>query len=413
MKRVLIIDDELSRPGISSEFAASFAIAGYEYCFAAHRAAAWDILHDDSEIALIVLDIGFDNMRSAKDLEEIRKISSEVFAGAGGSLSGNEHGLPMLRALRHQFPEIPVIILSAKAIPPVLLWCWRNGAAYYIVKPPESVQAVESVFEEFARYVQRELLIGVSAEIRAVRDKVRTVASSGGGVSVLISGESGTGKELVARSIHLQGLRRAGPFIVVNCAAIPKPLVESELFGHRRGAFTDAVEDRKGKFLEADGGVLFLDEIGELDADVQSKLLRVLDRGMRFSPVGSTQEVSVDVQVVAATNRDLSIAITRMEFREDLYYRLNVFPIEVPPLRERREDVPVLATHFLELFASGRYSDKRSVRRFSEQAMNAMAAYSWPGNVRELENAVEYSLVRTDGDTIDVNALSEVDLFSA
>lgn len=408
MKRVLIIDDELARPVVSEEFAASFRIEGYEYVFAANRGAAWDLLRADSDFALIVLDIVFENMREPSEVARIREISEEIFNGSGETLSGNEYGLPMLRDLRRQFPEIPVVVLSSKAIPKILLWCWRNAASYYIVKPPQSVEAVRSVLDDFSRYVHRELLVGASAEIRGVRERARIAAGSGGSVSVLITGESGTGKELVARSIHQWGPRHSGPMVVVNCAAIPSSLIESELFGHRKGSFTGAIDNRKGKFLEADGGVLFLDEIGELSLEVQSKLLRALDRGMRFSPIGSAQEVGVDVQVLTATNRDLRLAVDRKEFRGDLFYRLNVFPIEVPPLRSRRADIPVLAEHFLRLFTAGRYAGKRSVRGFSETALQKLTAYSWPGNVRELENAVEYALLRSDASIVADENLPDV-----
>lgn len=407
MKRVLVIDDELARSAVADEFRKNYRLEGYEFIFAGNRTAAWELLRKDSDFSLILLDIVFENMREAADFEEIKAISVEIFGAGGESLSGNEYGLPMLRSLRKHFSEIPVVVLSSKAIPRILLWCWRNGASYYIVKPPGSVEAVRVVLDDFSRYVQRELLIGTSTKIGVVREQARLAATSPGGVSVLVTGESGTGKELVARLIHQCGPRHVGPLVVVNCAAIPDGLIESELFGHRRGSFTGAVEDRRGKFLEADRGVLFLDEIGELSLDVQSKLLRALDRGMRVSPIGSVQETAVDLQIVSATNRDLRQAVERQEFRKDLYYRLNVFPIEVPPLRMRREDVVLLANHFLRLFRGGRYRARTSVRGFSEEALQRLKAYGWPGNVRELENAVEYSLLRAEGPLIRAECLPE------
>jgi two-component system nitrogen regulation response regulator NtrX len=202
---------------------------------------------------------------------------------------------------------------------------------------------------------------------------------------VLIFGESGTGKELVARAIHAESLRREETFVEVNCAAIPEELIESELFGHRKGAMSSALEDKEGKFLKAHGGTLFLDEVGDMSLKTQAKVLRTLEE-QSFTPVGSDEPITVDVRVIASTNKDLEEEISKGNFREDLFYRLNVIPFSVPPLRERKEDIPRLAEHFLKEFA-GRYG--RRPREITDDAVDALMRYSWPGNVRELRNVME------------------------
>jgi two-component system, NtrC family, nitrogen regulation response regulator NtrX len=226
-------------------------------------------------------------------------------------------------------------------------------------------------------------VIGDSVPMKAMRQQIAVTAPTNG--RVLIYGESGTGKELVARALHAASLRSKGPFVEVNCAAIPEELIESELFGHIKGSFTGASEDKIGKFEKADGGTLFLDEIGDMSMRTQSKVLRVLEE-QRFEPVGSNQTMSVDVRVIAATNKNLEQEINRNNFRQDLFYRLNVIPFFVPPLRDRTQDVPALARFFLNEFSSA-YSKK--TRELSEPAMDILMRYPWPGNVRELRNLVE------------------------
>lgn len=207
--------------------------------------------------------------------------------------------------------------------------------------------------------------------------------------SVLILGESGTGKEVVARSIHFRSVRANGPFVTVNCSAIPETLLESELFGHKRGAFTGALYTKRGSFELANGGTLFLDEIGDMKLDMQAKILRALEE-RKVKKVGSEEETEVDVRVIAATNKDLREEIKASRFREDLFYRLNVVQIQIPPLREHREDIPLLAQHFLKLFSADM---KKPVTDFSTEALNLITSYSWPGNVRELKNAVERAVI--------------------
>ncbi len=233
------------------------------------------------------------------------------------------------------------------------------------------------------QFQARSVIVGDSIPMKALRQQIGLMAPTNG--RVLIYGESGTGKELVARAIHAQSLRKDEMFVEVNCAAIPEDLIESELFGHRKGAFPGAPSAKEGKFHKADGGTLFLDEVGDMSLKTQSKVLRTLDEG-RFSPVGEEEPITVDARVIAATNKDLEEEISRGNFREDLFYRLNVIPFYVPPLRERKEDVPQLARYFLKEF-SQQYA--RRSKEISDDALEALARYPWPGNVRELRNLVE------------------------
>jgi len=229
----------------------------------------------------------------------------------------------------------------------------------------------------------RNAIVGDSIPLKALRQQIELMAPTNG--RVLIYGESGTGKELAARAIHLQSLRKDEMFVEVNCAAIPEDLIESELFGHRKGSFPGATADKEGKFQKANGGTLFLDEVGDMSLKTQSKVLRTLDE-QSFTPVGGDEPITVDARVIAATNKDLEEEISKGNFREDLFYRLNVIPFYVPPLRERKEDVPILARHFLKEF-SARYG--RRPREISEDAIEALMRFSWPGNVRELRNVIE------------------------
>jgi len=234
-------------------------------------------------------------------------------------------------------------------------------------------------------------LIGASPKFRAVLEDVRTVAAAD--CSVLIRGETGTGKEVIARAIHDASPRRQHRFVAINCAAIPAALLESELFGHERGAFTGAVTPRMGRFQAADRGTLFLDEIGELPIELQPKLLRAIQE-QEFERLGSSQTTRVDVRIVAATNQDLWTMVKQHRFRADLYYRLNVFPITLPPLREREGDIPLLVTHFLQIFAE---RHRKSIERVPDDVMEAFERYDWPGNIRELQNAIERSVILTKG----------------
>jgi two-component system response regulator PilR (NtrC family) len=260
-----------------------------------------------------------------------------------------------------------------------------------------------------AGYLRRELrrltgldnIIGQSPKMKAIFDMIQTVAPQNS--RVLITGESGTGKELVARAIHENSARAQTPFITINCGAFPETLLESELFGYMKGAFTGANENRRGLFQAAHGGTLFMDEIGNMNLAMQVKLYRVLQEG-KVRPLGSNEELDVDVRVIAATNKDLEKAIAAGEFREDLFYRLSVIPIHVPSLRERRDDIPLLARHFLEQF---RKSMEKPIQGISPEAMSLLESYDWPGNVRELENTIERAVALESGAEISARVLPE------
>ncbi|HEX6939322.1 MAG TPA: sigma-54 dependent transcriptional regulator [Longimicrobiales bacterium] len=305
-------------------------------------------------------------------------------------------GLAALRALRERRPELPVVMMSGRATLGDAVQATKAGAFHFIEKPlnPEAVLlTIRGALElrrarELSRVLVADLgsgpdLIGSSAAMREIRELIAQVAPTD--ARVLITGESGTGKELVAAALHAQSRRADGPFVRVNSAAIPRELVESEMFGHERGAFTGAVERRRGRFELADGGTLFLDEVAELGAEAQAKLLRALESG-EVERVGGQEPIRVDVRVLAATNRDLRAQIAAGRFREDVYYRLNVIPIHLPPLRERIEDVPALAAHFLARLQA-RHGLVPPV--LTEEALDRMRRYAWPGNVRELANVCE------------------------
>jgi DNA-binding NtrC family response regulator len=324
-------------------------------------------------------------------------------------------GLDLLRELAERSDPPPVIVLSATRTVATAVEAMKLGAADFVTKPFETdalrikvrqllerralEQEVVRLRDEVAGRSRLGRLIGRSEAMRSVYRTIERVAESRS--TVLITGESGTGKELVARAIHDLGPRRDERFVVVNCAAIPHTLMESELFGHEKGAFTDARDRRIGKFEAAHGGTLFLDEIGELAATVQAKLLRAL-QDRTIERLGSTQSLPIDVRVVAATNRDLEREVAAGRFRADLYYRIHVVPIELPPLRARREDVRLLAEAFLE---RARSESAIGPRRIAPDALAALERYAWPGNVRELENAIERALTLGGGEAIELSDL--------
>jgi two-component system nitrogen regulation response regulator NtrX len=288
----------------------------------------------------------------------------------------------------------------------------RLGARDFVEKPlslEKTLLAVRNALkqrqlEAEVRTLKRQLderyvMVGESPSMQALRAEIAQAAPSNG--RALIFGENGTGKELVARAIHAQSQRRGGPFVEVNCAAIPEELIESELFGHARGAFTGALAERKGKFELADGGTLFLDEIGDMSLKTQAKVLRALQE-QRIEPVGGTGSVAVDVRVIAATNKDLEEEIRQGSFRDDLFFRLNVIPFRVPPLRERREDIPLLARHFVEVLSA---EHGRRPKPLVPEALEVLARLPWPGNVRELRNIIERLVIMAPGDRIEVTHL--------
>ena len=310
------------------------------------------------------------------------------------------NGLVAMTRMAEIDPALSMIILTGEsAIQTAREAILKVGAFDLIAKPPDAAHLL-GVVEEAARLtgLRRSAAtgdgggadggrVGESAAMRALLEQIRQVAPSQG--RVLISGENGSGKELVAHAIHRQSKRAAGPFVKINCAAIPRDLVESELFGYERGAFSGAVQTKKGRLELADGGTLFLDEIGDLSLEAQAKLLRVIETG-EVERVGGTRTQHVDVRILAATNKDLAAAIESGDFREDLFYRLNVLPLHVAPLRERRGDIPLLAAHFLETCCS---AEGKPVKRLSAEAEGLLASYHWPGNVRELRNLMERAAI--------------------
>jgi len=321
------------------------------------------------------------------------------------------NGLELVRQAHEIKPDLPCIVVTGYGTPQNSVDALRAGAFWYLEKPFEQghldvVRALVDHAIELGRLKSEnrllhkqlrskygfENIVGNSAALRGALDIVAKVADTES--TVLITGESGTGKELIARAIHFNSRRADQMLVTVNCGAIPEELLESELFGHVRGAFTNAVANRDGRFLAAHGGTIFLDEIGDMSPNLQVKLLRVL-QDRTFEPVGSSKTIRTDVRVIAATNQNLEEAIREKRFREDLFFRLNVIPIEAPPLRERPDDVPLLAHHFLEHF--NRERDGK-IRGFSQDALDHLASYHWPGNVRELENLIERLVVTHGGD---------------
>ncbi|MGD2216677.1 MAG: sigma-54 dependent transcriptional regulator, partial [Gemmatimonadales bacterium] len=309
-------------------------------------------------------------------------------------------GLEVLERIAETWPEVPVVMMSGQATLGDAVQATRLGAFQFLEKPltPEAVLITLKSALELRRQrdlnlaLRRELepgqeLVGTSPAMEEVRALIRRIASTDS--RVLITGESGTGKELVAVGIHALSARSRGPFVRINCAAIPRDLIESEMFGHEKGSFTGATSQRRGKFELANGGTLFLDEVGDLSAEAQAKVLRAIEAG-EIERVGGDELIPVDVRIVAATNHDLEAEVREGSFREDLYFRLHVMPIDIPPLRERNDDIPALVAHFIE-----RYRSRHGLRppSFTDSAIQALLAYDWPGNVRELGNAVERLMI--------------------
>jgi nitrogen regulation protein NR(I) len=378
---VLIVDDELN---IRRVLAAMLKREGYDVTTAADGEQALAVLQK-TQVHVVVTDL--------------------VMPRLGG--------LDLLRRASADFPDVPVIVITAHGTVDSAVQALKAGAFDYITKPFEQAELAK-VIAKAARAHEIEThnvhgategvrppLVGASSAMRQVYDVVGKVADSPS--TVLITGESGTGKEVVARELHRNSSRHDKPLIKVNCAAIPKDLVESELFGYEKGAFTGAVGSKPGRFELADGGTLFLDEIGEIPVEMQVKLLRALQES-EFERVGGIKTIHVDVRLIAATNRDLQGLIRDGRFREDLYYRLNVVPIALPPLRDRRDDIPLLVGHFLEKY--NRRLGKK-VERVEDEAMQLLLAYPWPGNIRELENLMERSVLFADDPVIRACALPE------
>src|SRR5579862_379403 len=348
-----------------------------------------------------------------------RKLESQIFDIVISDIRmPDATGLQLLQFCKEISPSSYFLLITGVPTVETAIAAINSGADRYVIKDHDLVdqlrRAVRQVDETLrlkteAGYLRRELrrltgqdsIIGHSPKMRAIFDMITTVAPQTS--RVLITGETGTGKELVARAIHENSTRNQEPFVTINCGAFPETLLESELFGYVKGAFTGANENRQGLFKAANGGTLFLDEIGNMSLPMQVKLFRVLQEG-KVRPIGSNEEIEVDVRVIAATNKDLEKAIAAGEFREDLFYRLSVIPIKLPALRERREDIPLLARAFLERF---RKSMEKPIEGITPEAMSLLEAYDWPGNVRELENTIERSVALETGNMISAAVLPE------
>lgn len=379
-RTVLIVDDD---PPIREMLTDFLKEEGYETLVATDGAGALDALRQSSErIDLALLDMRLPDVQ----------------------------GLEILRAVAEKGMELPVIVMTAHGTSSTAIHSMQLGAYDYLTKPIDLnqlgitikrllehhalAQQVKNLQSKLNEYLLRDRIVGQSAAMQEIYKLIGRVAGSE--ATVLVCGETGTGKELVTDVIHENSLRADRPLLKVNCAALPETLLESELFGHERGAFTGAVNQRKGRFELADGGTVFLDEVGEMSPNTQKKLLRILQQG-EFQRVGGSETLHTDVRIIAATNKNLEREVEEGRFRDDLYYRLNVIRIAVPPLRDRREDVPVLVTHFLDRY---RFRPGTPPTKISEDALRMLMEYSWPGNVRQLENCIERAVVLSQGKII-------------
>ncbi len=356
------------------------------------------------------------NVLTARDgPEALRKIKDEKIDVILTDLKlPSMDGITILKEVKTIDSSIPVIVMTAYGSIETAVNAMKLGATDFITKPfnPDHLLMVikrvlesrnllrENILlrEETSR--QTPVIIGKSASMVELMQKVQKVARTK--TTVLILGESGTGKELIAKAIHYLSDRAGYPFVTINCAAIPRELLESELFGYEKGAFTGAESRKLGKFELADKGTIFLDEIGEMELSLQAKLLRIIEDGM-LERIGGIKPLAVDVRIIAASNRDLSAEVSRGRFREDLFYRLNVFPLSVPPLRERKEDIPLLVEYFLKKFSA---ELKQPIKSITKEAMELLLSYNWKGNVRELENTIERALILSDGDLIKIEHIS-------
>ena len=380
MKRILIVDDE---PGI--------------------RTVLRDILSDEGHQVLVAED-GFECLRILKE-HTMNLVLLDVWLP-------NMGGMDVLKKIRDEYPELAVILISGHANIDLAVKALKLGAFDFLEKPLSLEKVVTLIHNalklEDLRAENEQLksslfigdeMIGSSSSLEIVRERIRQSAASM--AKVLITGENGTGKELVAREIHRNSDRRGKPFIEVNCAAIPDSLIESELFGHEKGSFTGAVSRRKGKFEAAHGGTLFLDEVADMSLTVQAKVLRAIQE-LKFERVGSETSITVDVRLLAASNKDIQEEIRQNRFREDLFFRLNVIPITVPPLRERKEDIPLLLAYFFDKF---RQPGVNTPRRIVSQGMDKLCRYEWPGNIRELKNFVERLSIMSDEEEISLETV--------
>lgn len=380
MKKILLIDDDINLCKVT---AFQLKEAGYEV-FTSHS--------------------------GKEGLENFKQQSKDVVIT--DLILGDIDGIDVLEKLKKMDPDVSVIIITAYGTIENAIRACKKGADDYVTKPFSIDQLTFSIektlnFKKLAEenvYLQKQLfekyrfdnIVGSSTRMQEVYELISKV--SGSDATILIQGESGTGKELIARAIHYNSPRHKAKLIVVNCASIPDNLLESELFGYEKGAFTGAMKQRIGKFEQANNGTIFLDEVGDLNIDLQAKILRVL-QDKQIERIGGKRAIQLDLRFIAATNQDLEEKVKRKEFREDLYYRLNVITIKLPPLRERKEDIPLLVEHFLSKYKKGKSF------KIDPQVINIFADYNWPGNIRELENVIERATVLADGDTITLEDL--------
>ena len=363
MHNILIVDDEA---GILDSLKGVLEDEGYKPACAQSGEAGLELI-EKRPFDVVLLDIwlpGIDGLETLQKIKEMDDGPEVVMISGHGTI---ETAVRATKLGAFDFLEKPLSLEKT----------------LIVVKNALETKRLRSENRDLKRTLPATVIVGDSVPMKALRQQIGLMAPTNG--RVLVYGESGTGKELVARAIHAESLRKDAAFIEVNCAAIPEDLIERELFGHCKGAFAGAVTEKVGKFQKADAGTLFLDEVGDMSLKTQSKVLRTLDE-QRFTPVGGDEELTADARVIAATNHDLEDEISRGNFREDLFYRLNVVPFFVPPLRERKEDIPLLARHFLKEF-SAQYS--RYPKEISEDALDVLSRYSWPGNIRELRNVIE------------------------
>jgi two-component system nitrogen regulation response regulator NtrX len=382
MSRILVVDDE---PEIRSVLKDVLSDEHYDVLLASDGIECLSIL-DTEAVDLVILDVWLPNMG----------------------------GIDVLEAIKTKNPEIEVVIISGHANINLAVKAVKIGAFDFLEKPLSLEKIITVVgnairmksLREENRDLRESLsvedeLIGTSPEMMRIRELIRQSAESD--ARILITGENGTGKELIARDIHRRSARAGGPFVALNCAAIPESLIETELFGHEKGSFTDAVRERRGKFELANGGTLFLDEIGDMSLATQAKMLRVIQE-LKFERIGSEKSISVDVRIIAATNKNLQDEIKAQSFREDLFFRLNVIPIHAMPLRERQEDILELITYFM---AKYKKQSAHKPKTMSEKALSELKKYHWPGNIRELKNFIERINIMTDEEVISVETVSK------
>jgi two-component system nitrogen regulation response regulator NtrX len=382
MQSILIVDDEKS---IRDSLKGILQDEGFYAISVESGEAAIDKVNEERP-NLILLDIWMPGMDGMEALARIRDIYPDQLVIMMSGHSNIETAVKATKLGAYDFIEKPLSIEK-------VLLCIQNAF--------KVEQLVEENRELKAQIEKEHEMIGDSKPIRDLKAQIKIAAPTSGWI--LITGENGTGKELVARAIHHNSHRQEKPFVEVNCAAIPEELIESELFGHEKGSFTGATTQRRGKFDQAHKGTLFLDEIGDMSLKTQAKVLRILQEH-KFERVGGNKTIEVDVRVIAATNKDLEKEIAAGNFREDLYYRLNVIPFHVPPLRERKSDIPPLANHFLEYFCS---KESRETKTLDKEALQAVMDYPWPGNVRELKNLIERLVIMSPGNTITLKQLPQ------